>query len=67
MRDRKKSSLRIFGWGLLGDAVIFIAALAIFAMFALTSFFNAYMLAFVLVILFLGIADVLNRRLKSKN
>jgi len=52
---------------LFGDVVIFIAALAIFAMFALTSFSKAYMLAFLLVILLLGIAIVLNRRLKSKN
>ncbi len=67
MKERKKSFLRIFGWGLIGDVVIFIAALAVFAVFAITSFSQAYMIAFVLVVLLLGVGIMVNRLGRGKN
>jgi hypothetical protein len=61
MPERKKSILNILGWGLLGDVFLFTVALAVLAIFSISSFSAAYMIAFVVRMLVLAVTFVFKR------
>jgi len=66
MPKRKRSILHIFGWGLLGDVILLTMALAITAIFAVSSFSMAYIIAFTVLVLLLSALYIFNR-IRRKN
>jgi len=66
MPKRKKSIRNILGWGLLGDVFLFATALAITAIFAVSSFSVSYIIAFAMLMLSLGALYIFNR-IRRKN
>lgn len=66
MARQKKSFFNVLGKGLLGDLLVLCLAIALFSLFAMSSFTKAYIIAFAVLMLLLCAAIVVIKA-KRKN